>query len=140
MSASITSGRTGARRISPRTRKALVALAASAAFFPLAATGSAQAGQGNYCGNGTTTIALSTGQSCINPYYHTDYRTLVSNRHSGSGTHCAGVSTSPTALNVAPNYGCTSNTSAVWQGSAPGYAALWVAGGSGQFYGFFVYA
>lgn len=125
-----------------RTRlAALAAVAASCAIVPMAGAGSAQAANGYFCGNGGsgTYIYLTTSQHCINPYYHTNFTALTANRPSGSGTYCVGPSSSPTSINMPYGYGCSSSNYAVWTGGAPGYAAYWVSGGWGNFYGWFNY-
>lgn len=127
-----------------RTRlAALAAVAASCAIVPMAGAGSAQAANGYFCGNGGsgTYVYLTTGQSCINPYYHTNFTVLTANRPGagGWGTYCVGPSSSPTVVDWQHGYGCSSSNFAVWEGGAPGYAAYRVSAGAGNFYGWFNY-
>lgn len=138
----------GSETLAPRRSRsrwaALAAVAASCAIVPLAGATGAQAGEGYFCGNGGsgTYITLTNGQSCINPYYHTNYTVLTANRgtNGGTGTFCVGPSQSPTSLSFPTgNYNCATGDFAVWQGSSPGYAAYWISGGSGNFYGWFKY-
>jgi len=132
-----------------RTRlAALAAVAASCAIVPMVGAGSAQAVDGYFCGNGGsgTYIARSTGEHCINPYYHTRFTALTAIRASGSSNHCVGPSSSPGSIVMPNGHGCSGGgVNAVWDAgpnpgdSAPGYAAYWVHAGSGSFYGWFNY-
>lgn len=127
---------------------ALAAVAASCAIVPMVGAGNAQAVDGYFCGNGGsgTYISLSMGQHCINPYYHTKFTALTVNRTSGSSNHCVGPSSSPGSIIMPNGHSCSGGgVTAAWDAGPnpgdgkPGYAAYWVASGSGTYYGWFNY-